>query len=261
VAEVNLIFSAGATAAEEPQIDPIPAPEIEPARASGNGNGNGSGTGFRNIYLSGSQRPVARVEAKPEIKQESKPETKIVAKVDAKPEPKNQSNGVGNLTTQLEAERHERRRLEARVLSLNDQLQQVHAQLKSSLESESIYQKRVLECEEGLKRAEEMQAAAEAALDGEKEQCARLEGELAKFQSAAMESAEERNAWQEKWLLKLASALTAMQESDARLAEETEKRRDLQKTLRGLHEDFCAEADKQIEAASVESNLTEAADA
>jgi hypothetical protein len=134
----------------------------------------------------------------------------------------------------------------------------VHAQLKSSLESESIYQKRVFDCEEGVKKAEERQAAAESTLREQKLECARVEGEFANFKSAAARSEESRKAWQEEWLSKLAAALTSAQESDARLAQEVEKRRVLQHALRKLHEDFCAEADKQIESASVESNLAEA---
>jgi hypothetical protein len=255
VAEANLIFAAGATA-EEPQVAPTPEPEIEPAHAGGNGNGtgNGSGTGFRNIFLSGAQRPTVRVEAKPEPKAEAK----IVNKVETTPESKSSSNGAGDLAKQLEAERHERRRLEARVLSLNDQLQTVHAQLKASLESENIYQKRLFECEEGLRKAEEIKAASESAVNEEKQQRERVEEEFAKFKSASAQVLEDRKAWQEEWLSKLASALTVLKESDSRLAQEIEKRRDLQQALRGLHEDFCAEADKQIDGANVESNVPEA---
>ena len=62
---------------------------------------------------------------------------------------------------------------------------------------------------------------------------------------------EHRDAWQEEWLSKLASALTALQESDSRLTQEFEKRRELQQSLRALHKDFCAEADKQIEGPTV----------
>lgn len=250
VAEANLIFSAGATA-EEPQVAATPAPEVEPAHASDNGNGNGSGTGFRNIFLSGAQRPAVRVEAKPE----PKPEPKIVAKVETNPETKNSSNGAGDFAKQLEAERHERRRLEARVLSLNDQLQTLHAQLKASLESESIYQKRLFECEEGLRKAEEAKAASESAVRDEKQQRERIDEDFAKFKSASAEALEDRKQWQEEWLSKLASALTALQESDGRLTQEIEKRRELQQALRALHKDFCAEADKQIDGASVESKL------
>jgi chromosome segregation ATPase len=192
-----------------------------------------------------------RVETKPEPKPELKPETKIVTKVETTQETKTPSNGAGDFAKQLEAERHERRRLEARVLSLNDQLQTVHAQLKASLESENIYQKRLFECEEGLRKAEEIKAASESAVNEEKQQRERIEEEFAKFKSTFGKAGEDRKAWQEEWLSKLASALTVLQESDGRLAREIEKRRELQQALRGLHEDFCAEADKEIDGASV----------
>src|ERR1051325_2954509 len=254
--DINQIFSARVPA-DEPAVAPTPAPEDEPAHASsnGNGNGNGSGTGFRNIFLSGAQRPPVRVEAKPEPKPELKPEPKsepkIVTKAETNPEPKTSTNGSGDFAKQLEAERHERRRLEARVLSLNNQLQTVHAQLKASLESENVYQKRLFESEESLRKAEEIKATSESAMRDEKQQRERLEEEFAKFKSSSAQAIEHRDAWQEEWLSKLASALTALQESDSRLTQEIEKRRELQQSLRALHKDFCAEADKQIEGATV----------
>jgi len=74
-----------------------------------------------------------------------------------KSEVSNPVNGKDDISAQLETERQERRRLEARVVSLNDQLQQLHVQLKSNLESESIYQRELVNakraCEGGRKQS------------------------------------------------------------------------------------------------------------
>src|SRR5207237_240240 len=137
------------------------------------------------------------------------------------------------------------RRLEARVVSLNDQLQQLHVQLKSNLESESIYHKRVSECEEELARAEETKAAAESALREEEQRLERLEQEFAEAKADHARREEERKSSQQEWLEKLESSLKALQESDARLEKEIASRRAIGVKLQLLQQDFWAQSEKQ----------------
>ena len=211
------------------------APVAEPAVAETNGNGHANGNGdaprFRNIFLS--ERPAA--EAQAEVKAEVKAE---VVKGG------NGAKGKEDVSAALEAERQERKRLEARVVSLNDQLQQLHLQLKNNLEAESIYHKRVTECEEGLRKAEERKAAAEAALQAEEQKREGVAQEFAAFKASSAQRDEAQKAWQREWLSKLETGLRELQESDARFEKEIATRRGIDVNLQMLRQDFCAEAKK-----------------
>jgi hypothetical protein len=207
---IELTPAARAVAQEEPVALPADV-------HNGNGHANGDGPRFRNIFLSGAQRPGAENNG-------SKPE-----------------NDKHDFAAQLETERQERRRLEARVLSLNDQLQQLHVQLKSSLESENIYQKRVSECEEAVRNAEEKKDSTATALREEKEHRESLEQEFDDFKAACARTEEARDAWQQEWLSKLESSLAALHESDARMEKEIATRRGIDVTLQMLGQDFSAQ--------------------
>lgn len=195
---------------------------------------NGDGPRFRNVFLNGSARSESKVETPAHAVKE---EAMIV-------------NGVEDVGTQLKMERDERRRLEARVLSLNTQLQQLHAQLKSNLESENIYQKRVLECEEELQKAEQLKVAAEVALVEEKRRGGGLEEQIERLKADFIVREDERKAWQQDWLAKLELNLNALQESDARFAKEIATRRGIDVTLQMLRQDFCSESKKQESSAA-----------
>jgi PAS domain S-box-containing protein len=226
-------------APEPPAEIPVAfARDVEPENGNAKSNGNGHPPRFRNIFLSEPPRPEAKAEA-------------------------NHSNGKGDLAAQLETERQERRRLEARVLSLNDQLQQLHVQLKSSLESENVYQKRVSECEEAVRKSEASKTAAETALHEQQQQRERVEHEFAEFKSAHARSNEERAGWEAEWLAKLESSLTGLHESDVRFAHEIATRRGIQDKLQALQQDFLARPEQSqatIESAP-DGELAEAAQA
>ena len=140
----------------------------------------------------------------------------------------------------------ERRRLETRVCELTGQLQQLHGQLKTNLESESLYQKRVRECEEALQAADQAKAAAEVALGEERNSREKLEGDLGQMKSTWARVEEERKLWEQGWLAKLEASLTALQGSDARLADEISARQEIQQGLRGLHAEFSAQAQASL---------------
>lgn len=195
---------------------------------------NGDGPRFRNVFLNGAMRAGSepKLEAPIVVVKELKEERSVV-------------NGSEDFAAQLKTEREERRRLESRVLSLNTQLQQLHAQLKSNLESENIYQKRVLECEEELQKAEQLKVAAEVALVEEKQRGARLEEAIDRIKADFAVRDDERRSWQQEWLAKLEVNLSALQESDARFAKEIATRRGIDVTLQMLRQDFCAESKKQ----------------
>jgi hypothetical protein len=202
--------------AQEP-VREVHAIAPKPSVSHGNGNGNGSNGGnttFRNIFLSSSQR---------------------------------QPNGKNEVAAQLETERQERKRLEARVLALTDQLKQLHAQLQHNLESENIFQKRVCESEDAVKKAEQCKAEAEAALDEKEKAREHVEKEFTEFKGAQEQFELERKAAQQEWLAKLETSLAALKESDARLAKELEIRRSIQATLQGLKEDFRVQAGRVLE--------------
>jgi hypothetical protein len=199
-----------------------PARETEPAPA----HTNGSAARFRNVFLTGSTRS------------------------DAKSNGAEATNGKHDVTAQLETERQERRRLEARVLSLTDQLQQLHTQLKGSLESENTYQKRICEAEEKVHKADEIRIAAETALDEEKQQRALVEEDFAQFKSAQARSEKERTSWEQDWISNLDATLGALQESDARLAKEMEARRSIEDSLRKLQQEFSTRRSSELDIAT-----------
>jgi len=216
----DLIPVAGAPADEALLELPrdIQEPHVAPS--------NGSSPNFRNIFLSGSPRTAAEP-------------------LQAKSEVSNPVNGKDDVSAQLEAERQERRRLEARVVSLNDQLQQLHVQLKNNLESESIYHKRVAECESELAKAEESKIAAEAALHEEEQRRESLETEFEELKADDARREQERKLSQREWLEKLESSLKALQESDARLEKEIASRRAIGVKLQLLQQDSWAQSEKQ----------------
>jgi hypothetical protein len=181
---------------------------------------NGEGPRFRNVYLAGAQRPAPP------------------------------GSALSEMTAQLEAERKERRRLEARALSLNDQLQQLHGQLKSSLESENIYQKRVADCEESVRKAELAKSENETAMREEREKRERVERESADFSAAQIEAEAERKSWEQRWLAKIESSLGALQESDTRLAKEIETRREIAQSLAALKGEFVARSSGEKQSAA-----------
>lgn len=180
------------------------------------GKSNGDGTSFRNIFLSGSTRNAVESNGS------------------------NGANGVEEIAAQLETERQERRRLEARVLSLNDQLQQLHLQLKNNLETENIYHKRISESEEAVRNAEQSKTDAEVALGEQKKKQGLVEQNLTQLKAACAQREQERKAWQQEWLAKLESSLAALKESDARLEKEIATRRGIDVTLQMLRQDFYA---------------------
>ena len=216
---VGAMRIAAPTPPQEPACEvhaAAPKPPVNHGNGNGNGNGsNGGNTTFRNIFLSSSQRP--------------------------------QSNGKNETAAQLETERQERKRLEARVLALTEQLKQLHAQLQHNLESESIFQKRVCESEEAVKKAEQAKAEVEAALDEKEKAREHVEKEFAEFRAAQEQFELERKSVQQDWLIKLESSLVALKESDARLAKELETRRGIQATMQGLKEDFRVQAGRVLE--------------
>jgi len=171
----------------------------------------------------------------------------------------NGANGKDDMATQLENEKQERKRLEARIVSLNDQLQQLHVQLKNNLESETIYQKRVNEAEEELLKAEESKAAAERAVLEEQQRHNRLEQEFDQFKTTCAQQRRERELRQKEWLSKLQSSLAALQESDARLEKEISARRAIEVKLQLLQQDFFAHAEsKEMDAPKISENSMQA---
>jgi chromosome segregation ATPase len=148
---------------------------------------------------------------------------------------------------QLESERQERKRLEARVLALTEQLKQLHVQLQSNLESENIFQKRVNECEEAVRLAEQGKAEAEAAIEEREKEREQVELEFTEFKAAQERFEEERKCAQQEWLVKLEASLIALKESDGRVAKELEARRSIQATLQGLKEDFRVQVGRALE--------------
>ena len=189
------------------------------AHSDGNENGNGTShtRRFRNIFLS--ERPTA--EPEPEIAPEPKP---------AKSKP--------DVEALLETERQERKRLEARVVSLNDQLQQLHVQLKSNLESESIYHKRLADNEEFVRRAQQAKEAAEVLFREEQQKREHLEKELADLKASFEQKLAKQRTVHAEWLAKLDAGLADLKESDARLEKDIATRRGIDVTLQMLRQDF-----------------------
>jgi hypothetical protein len=189
--------------------------------AKGNGNCNGDGNGhaprFRNIFLS--ERPPA--EEEPQVANEAKA-----------------PSGKPDIEALLEAEQQERKRLEARVVSLNDQLQQLHVQLKSNLEAESIYHKRLADNEEFVRRAQQGKEAAEVLFREEQQKRERVEKELADLKASFEKKQAEQNAVHREWLAKLDASLANLKESDARLEKDIAARRGIDVTLQMLRQDF-----------------------
>jgi hypothetical protein len=217
-AEVPETDSACALRSAEEKIPEELPREVEETNAKANGDV----PRFRNtLFLSGSKRVETESNGSP------------------------RSSGDEEIAPQLENERQERRRLEARVLSLNDQLQQLHLQLKSNLETENIYHKRVSECEEAVRKAEQGKTAAEETLREQWKRQEILEHDFAEFKSAYAQAEDERKSWEQQWLSKLQSSLAALQESDARMEKEIATRRGLDVTLQMLRQDFCAQSKNQ----------------
>lgn len=233
VAEVPDVIFARRAPIEEPVVSPAPAPVAEETElphstsngnshgnenGNGNGHGNSNGNGapkFRNIFLSGDRKtPSAEDQAAEKAKNE--------------------------MAAQLEAERLERRRLEGRVVALNDQLQQLHVQLKNNLEAESTYTRRVAECENEVRQAEEGKVALEELLREADRKRERVEQDFAQFKVDAVKREEERNAWQKEWISKLQSSLAALQESDGKLEKEVASRRGIGVKLQLLQQEVCA---------------------
>jgi hypothetical protein len=196
----------------ETQIAPTNEKSIDIEEAPA--NTNGAGPKFRNIFLNDPQRPASN----------SAPSSPVTR--------------IDETISQLESEDHERRRLEERVLSLTEQLQQLHGQLKSNLESENVCQKKLRERETELRNTEQSKVAAEVALCEQRNERARLEEELSQLKSNHAKLEAERISSQKEWLAKLDIAFTELQESDARLANEIETRRGIQETLRTIQQEF-----------------------
>jgi hypothetical protein len=189
---------------------------------------------FRNIFLSGGQRPGAKEES-------------VEAPV-ATPAASNAStptNGKHDLASQLETERQERKRVEGRVLALNDQLQQLHAQLKNNLESETIYHKRMADSEEEIRKAQQGKVDAEVALREEQKKREKLEQDLTELKASFEQQEEERKTWQAEWLGKLQSNLAALLESDSRVEKEIATRRGIEVKLQMLQQDFGGSGDSK----------------
>lgn len=177
-------------------------------------------SGFRNLALLGESRGKAMpVEAAAPKMEKSQDEIETV----------------------LVTESQERRRLETRVFELTGQLQQLHGQLKTNLESEATCQKRLRECEDALQAADHAKVATEVALCAERKSRETLEGEVARLKAGWAKLEEERKVWQHEWLAKLEGSLVALQASDARLLEEISAREKIQQALRGLQTDFGAQ--------------------
>lgn len=197
---------------------------------------NASAPRFRNIFLSGGERP----HAKPEPVEETS-----VGNGSNGANGSNGSNGANrkhDLASQLETERQERKRLEGRVLSLNDQLQQLHAQLKSNLEAEGISHKRVTETEEEVRKAQQGKVDAEVALEKEQLKRERVEKDLTELKASFERQEQERKAWQAEWLAKLQTNLASLLESDARVEKEIATRRGIEVKLQMLQQDFSGES-------------------
>lgn len=190
---------------------------------------------FRNIFLSGGERP----HAKPE--QIEEPGATVTNGANGS-NGSSGSNGKHDLASQLETERQERKRLEGRVLSLNDQLQQLHAQLKSNLEAESTYHKRVAEGEEEIRKAQQGKIEAELALEKEQQKRERVEKDLADLKASFEKQEQERKAWQAEWLGRLQANLASLLESDARVEKEIATRRGIEVKLQMLQQDFSGES-------------------
>ena len=198
---------------------------------------NSAAPRFRNIFLSGGERPHVKPEA-------------IEPTSDANcANSSNGSNGKHDVSSQLETERQERKRLEGRVLSLNDQLQQLHAQLKSNLEAEGISHKRVTEAEEEVRKAQQGKVDAEVALEKEQQKRERVEKDLAELKASFQRQEQERKAWQAEWLAKLQSNLASLLESDARVEKEIATRRGIEVKLQMLQQDFSGESTRAVTAA------------
>lgn len=214
---------------------------------------NSNAPRFRNIFLSGAQRPVVK-----EVKEEA-----VEAPVPSPANGASATNGKHDLASQLETERQERKRLEGRVLALNDQLQQLHAQLKNNLESETVYHKRMAEFEEEVRKALQGKVDAEVALREEQQTRERIESDLAELKASFERQEEERKAWQSQWLGKLQTNLAALLESDARVEKEIATRRGIEVKLQVLQQDFGCESKRQTPArngapADLKADLKEA---
>lgn len=241
----DLPETATAAAAPEPEVASEPAPEpvrvveADPTLADVQENAaveSASAPRFRNIFLSAGQRPQAHAK---EEAVEAPPSTPAVSNGS---NGSSMTNGKHDLASQLETERQERKRLEGRVLALNDQLQQLHAQLKNNLESETIYHKRMEESEEEVRKAQQAKVDAEVALREEQQKRERVERDLAEAKASFARQDEERKAWQAEWLAKLQANLAALLESDSRVEKEIATRRGIEVKLQMLQQDFGGES-------------------
>jgi PAS domain-containing protein len=193
------------------------ASRIPIARDQMQGKESAAAPKFRNIFLAGEQRPIQQADTI---------------------QPADPVNGRDDTVAQLKTELQERQRLEARVVTLTEQLQQLHVQLGNNLESESICQKKLGERETELRNAEQSRTDAEIALAEERKQREHLEGNLAQINAAYSQLQEEQKLRQQDWAAKLEKSLTDLGDSDARLEAEIATRRGIQESLQFLQQDL-----------------------
>ena len=234
---------AAVTASEDVAPEPVKVVEVDRTLADVQEPAveveNSSAPRFRNIFLSGGERPHAKSEP---VEVASVGNGSNGASGSNGSNGTNGANGKHDLASQLETERQERKRLEGRVLSLNDQLQQLHAQLKSNLEAEGISHKRVTEAEEEVRKAQQGKVDAEVALEKEQQKRERVEKDLTELKASFERQEQERKAWQAEWLAKLQTNLASLLESDARVEKEIATRRGIEVKLQMLQQDFSGES-------------------
>ena len=148
---------------------------------------------------------------------------------------------LARVTADLEKERAERRRIEARLSALSEQLEELHEELRQNLESQRAMQHRVAELEEQLQQRDDALGRLNADLQKEAADCRLAEeqlrsvgdmsAQLRQYLALFEESKKVFRRTQEQLETRLQANLSALSESESRLQKESSERQRLEEAL------------------------------